>query len=66
MRKIDEQRVPRTDVPELRVFWGTEENGGDDQPPPEPTRQTEREWMRREAFWAGRNRARRVSARLVA
>ena len=66
MIKINEEQSRETDTSQLRVFRGDEENETDDFRPPEPTRQTRREWMRREAFWAGRNRARRFSARLVA
>jgi hypothetical protein len=66
MIKINEERLCETDTPQLRVFQEDEENQSDDFRPSEPTRPTRREWMRNEAFWAGRNRARRLSARLVA
>jgi hypothetical protein len=66
MIKIDEEQSCETDTPQLRVFRGDEENEADDFRPPEPTGRTRREWLLKEAFWAGRNRARRFSARLVA
>ena len=61
-----EQELQRVDVPRLRVFRGAEEEDGDDDRLPDPTNDAQRQWAQREAFWAGRNRAKRVSARLVA
>ena len=66
MRKTIEEQLHGTDVPQLRVFAGEEEDEVGDRRPPDPSRQTHREWMRQEAYWAGRNRAKRLSARLVA
>lgn len=53
-------------VPQLKIFRGEEEGGADDRTPPDPGGPDRREWERTEAFWAGRNRAERISARLVA
>ena len=62
----DEEQLRETDVPRLRVFRGAEEDDGGDDRLPDPTSRAQREWARCEAFWAGRNRAKRLSARLVA
>lgn len=66
MRKIIEEDLHETNVPQLRVFVGEEEDKGDDLCPPDPDRSPRPEWMRQEAYWAGRNHAKRFSARLVA
>jgi hypothetical protein len=54
-----------TKVPQLRVFWG-DDHGGEDDQPPAPVFQGKSERTQVENFWAGRNRAQRLSARLVA
>jgi hypothetical protein len=66
MMKANEEHMHETDSPQLRVFWGEEEGKVDDRRPPDLSRQARRDWLRSEAFWAGRNRAGRHSARLVA
>ena len=62
----NKEQMHATNVPRLRVFWGDGDTGADDHRPPKPSRQALREWTQREAFWAGRNRAGRFSARLAA
>ena len=62
----NEEQLHETGIPQLRVFWGEEASEVNDFPPPDPTCQARCEWLRQEAYWAGRNRARRFSARLVA
>ena len=64
--EIDKEPLCDSDVPQLRVFSGEEADEASDRDLPDPIRQARREWVRREAYWAGRNRARRLSARLVA
>jgi len=53
-------------IPQLRVFCGEETDESQERRPPNPTRDARREWLRTEAYWAGRNRAGRLSARLAA
>jgi hypothetical protein len=54
------------DGPQLQVFRGEEDEADDGLPPPDLSRQQRRDWLRNEAFWAGRSPASRISARLVA
>ncbi len=65
MKTKEEQRQARS-IPQLRVFCGEEKDEGQGRRPPNPTREARREWLRTEAYWAGRNRAGRLSARLAA
>jgi hypothetical protein len=64
--KSHKEQHNENDVPQLRVFRGDDERATDDPDPSNPSRQALRAWAQREAFWAGRNRAKRLSARLVA
>jgi hypothetical protein len=66
MIATDEKQLDAAEVPPLRVFRGEEENQSEGHRPSEPTGHSQRQWLEREIFWAGRNRARRLSARLVA
>lgn len=65
MRKHKE-RLDVTEVPQLRIFRGEEETTSEDRTPPDPGGKAQHDWQESEAFWAGRNRAGRISARLVA
>jgi hypothetical protein len=62
----NEQRERVAGVPQLRVVGSDVRDEGHERRPPDPTRQSRREWVRTEAYWAGRNRAGRLSARLAA
>ncbi len=53
-------------VPRLRVVGGDARDEGHEPLPLDPIRQARHEWLRTEAYWAGRNRAGRLSARLAA
>jgi hypothetical protein len=64
--KADKEQPREPNVPQLRVFSGEEPSQDNNRLPPDPTPEMLREWIRREAYWAGRNRAGRHSARLVA
>lgn len=64
--RANEEQEQETDIPQLKVFSGEEGGGGDDRPPTDPMHEARREWLGREAYWAGRNRAKRISTRLVA
>ena len=66
MIETNEKQLDAAEVPPLRVFCGEEESQSEDHRPSEPAGRSRREWLEREVFWAGRNRARRLSARLVA
>jgi hypothetical protein len=55
-----------TGVPRLRVIGGEMWDEGHERRPPDPGPHGSREWLRTEAYWAGRNRAGRLSARLAA
>ncbi len=65
MKNNEEQRRA-TGSPQLRVFRGEEKDESQERRPPNPTREARHEWLRTEAYWAGRNRAGRLSARLAA
>jgi hypothetical protein len=62
----NEQQERATNVPRLRVVGSETRDDGHERRPPDPTDQPRHEWLRTEAYWAGRNRAGRLSARLAA
>jgi hypothetical protein len=51
---------------QLRVYWGEEDNHPDNRHPSKRDNDSQRKWAQREAFWAGRIPAGRLSARLAA
>ena len=62
----NEQRGRTRGVPRLRVVGGELGDEGHERRPPDPNGRGPQEWPRTEAYWAGRNRAARLSARLAA
>ncbi len=60
------EKLLGTEVPRLRVVGGEENDSDDVRTPPDLSGKERRDWEMNEAFWAGRNCARRISARLVA
>ncbi len=53
-------------IPHLRVYWGDGDDEVGGRSPSDSAFQAQQEWFKKEAYWAGRNRAERLSARLVA
>ena len=64
--EIDKEALYDAGVPQLRVFQGEEAHEVNDDRPLDSIHLERREWVEREAYWAGSNRAGRLSARLVA
>jgi len=64
--KIYEAKDQNVSVPFLRVYWGDGDDEASGQTSSGIAQQARQEWLSNEAFWAGRNRAERISARLVA
>ena len=64
--KNKEKELREAEALQLRVFRGEEDGENQAPEPPDPTQQQREEWLQKEAFWAGRNRAGRISVRLVA
>ncbi len=64
--KIHEIKEQNASVPFLRVYWGDGDDEAGGRSSSEMAFQNHQEWFNNEAYWAGRNRAERISARLVA
>ncbi len=65
MRKREESLPVKEDA-QLRIFRGEEDNPVGCRLPLDSGGKDRRDWEEKEAFWAGRNHAGRISARLVA
>jgi hypothetical protein len=64
--KTNEEPLYALDLPQLRVYWEQEDSEVDDRQPPDNDPQGDGDWAHIEAYWAGRNHARRRSARIAA
>jgi len=63
---INQEQRRKTGVPQLRVFRGEDAGESGHHDPSDAARQARLKWARCEVYWAGQNRAARLSARLVA
>ena len=64
--KTNEEQSHEIDLPQLRIFRGEEGDEVIDQSPTDPPPDGQAEWANVEEYWAGRNRAKRISARWAA
>ena len=64
--EIDKEALYDAGVPQLLVFWTEGAHEPNDTRPLDSIHQSRREWVERETYWAGSNRAGRFSARPVA